>query len=115
MPAYTAGRKNPVAIPTTPASATIAAGLPANGSTQNTAARTRSETISRRRRERRSTSGANSRPIRMIGQEVRDQERADPGARPRAVVDVDGERDDREVRPMPDANVARKRRRKSGA
>src|SRR6185436_4116170 len=33
------------------------------------------------------------------GQEVRDEERADPGARARPVVDVDGERDDGEHRP----------------
>jgi hypothetical protein len=67
MPAYTAGRKKPVAVPIRPASTTIAVALPANGSTQKIAARTRSETISSRRRERRSTSGPNSRPIRMIG------------------------------------------------
>jgi hypothetical protein len=41
--------------------------LPANGRAQKTAARTRSETISSRRRESRSTSGAASSPIRMIG------------------------------------------------
>ena len=67
MPAYTAGRKNPVAIPTTPASTTIAVALSANGSTQNTAARARSETISSRRLESLSTSGANSSPITMTG------------------------------------------------
>jgi len=67
MPAYTAGRKKPVAIPTRNASATIAAALPANGRTQNRAARARSETISRRRLESLSTSGANSSPIRMTG------------------------------------------------
>jgi hypothetical protein len=45
----------------------IAVALPANGSAQKTAARTRSETISSRLLESRSTSGAASRPIRMIG------------------------------------------------
>jgi hypothetical protein len=41
--------------------------LPAKGSTQKTAARTRSDPISSRRRESRSTSGAARIPIRMIG------------------------------------------------
>jgi len=54
-------------MPVRPASATIIAGLPANGSTQKIATRTRSETISSRRRDSRSTSGAKSSPIRMIG------------------------------------------------
>ena len=65
--AHTAGRKKPVAIPLTAASATISAGSSTNGSATNVPARTRSETIIRRRRERRSTSGPSVTPISTIG------------------------------------------------
>ena len=66
-PAQTAGRKNPVATPLTAASATIAAGSSTNGSAAKVPARTRSETIISRRRERRSTSGPSVIPITTIG------------------------------------------------
>ncbi len=67
MPAQTAGRKNPVAMPLTPASATIAAGSSTNGSATKVPARMRSETIISRRRERRSTSGPSVTPMTTIG------------------------------------------------
>ena len=65
--AHTAGRKKPVAIPLTAASATISAGSSTNGSATNVPARTRSETIISRRRESRSTSGPSVTPITTIG------------------------------------------------
>ena len=54
-------------------------------------------------RESRSTSGPTSRPEEDGRQDVRDQQRADPPARVRAVVDVDLERDHRE--PVADARA----------
>ena len=96
--AHTAGRKKPVAIPLTAASATISAGSSTNGSATNVPARTRSETIISRRRERRSTSGPSVTPISDDRQEVGDQERGQPATRARAVEDVDRERECREVR-----------------
>ncbi len=66
-PAQTAGRKKPVATPFTAATATIARGSSTNGSRTNVAARTRSDTIIRRLRDSRSTSGPIVSPIRMIG------------------------------------------------
>ena len=67
----------------------------------NTASRTRSAPTSSRLRESRSTSGPSRRPIATAGQEVGDQQRADPHAGVRPVPDVDAERDHREPRAEP--------------
>ncbi len=66
-PAYTAGRKNPVASPAIPASATICPAVFANGRVKKTPARTRSETIMSPRRETRSSSGPSASPTATAG------------------------------------------------
>src|SRR5437773_3503541 len=66
-PAYTAGRKNPVANPATAARATIAPAEPANGSAQNTRNLTRSEPTISPRRENRSSSGPRKSPTATAG------------------------------------------------
>jgi hypothetical protein len=93
----------------------IIVALPANGSTQKTAARTRSETISSRRRLSRSTSGAASSPIRMIGRKSTIRSALthlpEPVRSKTSTVSAIAAR----YVPAPEPSVARKRRRKSGA
>ena len=81
-PAQTAGRKKPVATPLTAASATISAGSSTNGSATNVPARTRSETIIRRRRESRSTSGPSVSRSRRSGGSPRSGARRASGPTP---------------------------------
>ena len=115
MPAYTAGRKKPVAIPTTAASTTIVVALFANGSAQNTTTRTRSETISSRRLESLSTSGANRSPITITGRKSAIRSALTQAPEPvRSKTSTVSATAARYV-PTPEPNVARKRRRKSGA
>ena len=88
-------------MPASAARTTIAVAEPANGSATKTPSRTRSEPIISALRESRSTSGPSEEAEEDGRQDVRDQQRADPPARVRAVVDVDLQRDDRE--PVADA------------
>ena len=107
-PAQTAGRKKPVAIPLTAASATIAPARRRTASATNVPARTRSETTISRRRERRSTSGPSVSPITHDRQEVCDQERGEPAARARCGRRCRRERERGEIRPDRDPAVAQK-------
>ena len=84
-----------------------------NGSAANTASRPRSEATIRHLRESRSTSGPDEEPDDDPRDERGDEERADPPGRVRAVVDVDGERDQRE--PVADPRAERRERRAGGS
>ena len=103
-PANRAGRKNPVANPTTPASATSCAGPVVNGSATNTAQRSRSDATISLRREKRSTKEPEQQPDDDHRDEVGDEERRNPLAGVRAVPDVDHQRHHRETRPEPRAD-----------
>ena len=99
IPAQTAGRKKPVAMPLTPASATIAAGSSTNGSASE---RSRPHEIGddhqpppREAVDER----AERQPDDDDREEVRDQEGRQPATGVGPVEDVDGERERREVRP----------------
>ena len=111
IPAYTAGRKKPVAIPASAASTTIAPALSANGSAQKTATRTRSDATSRRLRESRSTSGPSSNPITMIGRKSAIRSALthvpDPVRSKTSTVSASAAR----YVPAPEPSVARRRRR----
>src|SRR5918993_5369162 len=93
----------------------IVVALPANGRTQKTAARTRSERIRSRRRLSRSTSGAARSPIRMIGRKSAIRRALthlpEPVRSNTSTVSATAAR----YVPAPEPSVARKRRRKSGA
>jgi hypothetical protein len=93
----------------------ISVALPANGSTQKTPARTRSEAIRSRRRESRSISGPARIPIRMIG--MNSASRSALTHLPESVRSKTSTVSATAARyvPAPEPSVARKRRLKSGA
>lgn len=95
-PAQTAGRKNPVAIPFTAATATIAVGSSTNGRAANVTAnevRRDHQPLAREAVDQR----PHGQPDQDDREEVGDQERGEPAARSRLVVDVHRERERSEI------------------
>ena len=74
-PASTAGRKNELPMPATPASTTIAIGVPTNGSARRRRGAPRSAVTISRLRESRSTSGPATSPTTTDGRNVAIEER----------------------------------------